>query len=211
MAISITRALAEIKNLDAQIAKLTSEGRFVYTTKGQGDKLVVNGVARPAAALSEDIKSKFQKITDLIARRRSMKAAIQKSNANTIIVVAGMPLVVADAIERKNNIVYEANLHTQLRQQYLMCMQSVDKNNATLDQQIETAVTQAYSNDKGKVTPEQYEAVAAPRKAEHQAALLDPLGIEHKLEKMGEAINAFLLEIDFSLSESNARTEITLD
>ena len=211
MAISVTRALAEIKNLDSQINKLVGDSRFVYTTKGQGDKLAVIGVSRPAAALAEDIKSKFQKINDLIARRRAMKAAIQKSNANTIIVVAGTPMVVSDAIERKQNIMYEANLHTQMRQQYLMAMQSVDKMNATLDQQIETAVTQAYSNDKGKVTPEQYEAVAAPRKAEHLAALLDPLGVETKLESMGETINAFLLEIDFCLSESNARTEITLD
>lgn len=211
MAISVTRALAEIKNLDSQINKLVADSRFVYTTKGIGDKLAVIGVFRPAAALAEDIKSKFQKITDLIARRRAMKAAIQKSNANTVIVVAGVPMVVSDAIERKQNIMYEANLHTQMRQQYLMVMQSVDKMNATLDQQIETAVTQAYSNDKGKVTPEQYEAVAAPRKAEHLAALLDPLGVETKLESMGETINAFLLEIDFCLSESNARTEITLD
>ena len=210
MAISVTRALAEIKNLDSQINKLVGDSRFVYTTKGQGDKLAVIGVSRPAAALAEDIKSKFQKINDLIARRRAMKAAIQKSNANTIIVVAGTPMVVSDAIERKQNIMYEANLHTQMRQQYLMAMQSVDKMNATLDQQIETAVTQAYSNDKGKVTPEQYEAVAAPRKAEHLAALLDPLGVETKLESMGETINAFLLEIDFCLSESNARTEIEI-
>lgn len=211
MAISVTRALAEIKNLDSQINKLVADSRFVYTTKGIGDKLAVIGVSRPAAALAEDIKSKFQKITDLTARRRAMKAAIQKSNANTVIVVAGVPMVVSDAIERKQNIMYEANLHTQMRQQYLMAMQSVDKMNATLDQQIETAVTQAYSNDKGKVTPEQYEAVAAPRKAEHLAALLDPIGVETKLESMGETINAFLLEIDFCLSESNARTEITLD
>lgn len=210
MAISVTRALAEIKNLDSQINKLVADSRFVYTTKGQGDKLVVIGVSRPAAALAEDIKAKYQKITDLITRRRALKSAIQKSNANTTIVVAGVPMVVADAIERKQNIMYEANLHTQMRQQYTMAMQSVDKFNATLDQQIETAVTQAYSNDKGKVTPEQYEAVAAPRKAEHLAALLDPIGVETKLESMSDEINAFLQEIDFSLSESNARTEITL-
>lgn len=210
MAISVTRALAEIKNLDSQINKLVADSRFVYTTKGQGDKLAVIGVSRPAAALAEDIKSKFQKINDLIARRRAMKAAIQKSNANTIITVANVPMVVADAIERKQNIVYEATLHTQMRQQYIMAMHSVDKMNATLDQQIETAVTQAYSNDRGKVTAEQYEAVAAPRKAEHLAALLDPIGVETKLESMSEEIDAFLQEIDFSLSESNAKTEIEI-
>lgn len=208
MPISITRALAELKNLDAQINKLINESNFVYTTKGQGDKLAVQGVNRPAPALAEDIKAKFQKITDLIARRRALKAGIQKSNATTSITVAGVTMIVADAIERKQNIQYEANLHMKMRSQYILSMQMIDKANASLDQQIETAVTQAYSNDKGKVTPEQYEAVAAPRKAEHYAALLDPLNVESKLESMGEAINAFLQEIDFSLSESNARTEL---
>lgn len=208
MAISVTRALAEIKNLDSQINKLIGEARFVYVTKGQGDKLTVQGVSRPAAALAEDIKSKYQKITDLISRRRAMKAAIQKSNAHTVINVAGVPMVVADAIERKQNVVYEANLHTQMRQHYIGAMTMIEKQNTALDAQIETAVTQAYSNDRGKVTPEQYEAVAQPRKAEHFAALLDPLSVETKLEVMGDEINAFLQEIDFSLSESNARTEI---
>lgn len=75
MAISVTRALAEIKNLDSQINKPVADSRFVYTTKGQGDKLAVIGVSRPAAALPEDIKSKFQKINDLIARRRRETSA----------------------------------------------------------------------------------------------------------------------------------------
>ena len=41
--------------------------------------------------------------------------------------------------------------------------------------------------------------------------LLDPLGIEKKIEELDDMINSFLPEVDAALSVSNAVTTITIE
>lgn len=209
-AISITRALSEIKSLDDQIKRHTQEARFVYISKGLNDKKTVVNTAITPEEAQTSIQSKYQKITSLIARRRALKAAIQKSNASTSVTIGNEAMLVADAIERKNSISYEVNLFNAMKQQYGQAIAAVERANASLNEQIEKAVQQAYNNDKGKVSEEQYSAVANPRINEHQHALIDPLKLGELMEREVERLNAFLMEVDFVLSESNAKTTIEI-
>lgn len=208
--ISITRALTEIKNLDDQIKKAIAQGRFCYATKGKEDRMTVPGTTSTPQALKEKIESTYQKIHDLTTRRAKLKDAIQKSNSVTEVVVNNVRMTVQQAIETKQSIDYKRMLFEQMRQNYTMCVSEVERQNRTLDTQIENAVQQAYNNDKGKVTQEQYDAVATPRRKDHEYAILDPLNIQSLLETMAEEINGFVMEVDFVLAESNARTEIEI-
>lgn len=170
-------------------------------TKGLGAKRVVPASARSVEATEEAIK-------DLVARRNAVKDAIQKSNAVTMVTIGDVSMTVQQAIERKQSTKYETALYERLRSTFTNAAHSANVYNTKLDDQINTAVTQAYGNDKGKVTAEQYEAVAAPRRAEHQLTLLDPLKAEDLLPQLSESLTQFYCEVDFVLAESNARTTI---
>lgn len=206
--ISITRGLVEIKTFDDQITKAISGFTPVVVTRGLGAKRVVPASARSVEATEEAIKADYQRIKDLIARRNKVKDAIQQSNAVTMVTIGDVSMTVQQAIERKQSIKYEMALYERLRSTFANSAHSANLHNTKLDEQINTAVTQAYGNDKGKVTAEQYEAVAAPRRAEHQMTLLDPLKAEDLLPQLSESLSQFYGEVDFVLAESNARTTI---
>lgn len=208
MSISITRALTEIKTLQERIGVAISNSRFIAVTKGQGDRKTVVGVAKAPAQIEQEILVADQKVRDLIVRRVALKRAVIHSNHITKVVIAGEVMTVAEAIDRKQSVLLEKQYLDNLRAQFNQANNGVIQLNTKLNEEIERAVQNAYGNEKGKVSEEQYNAVAAPRRKEHEAALLDPLNASDKIEKLNERISNFLMEVDFVLSESNARTEI---
>lgn len=209
--ISVTRALTEVKTLQERIQNAIATGQFCGITKGIGPKRVVVGSPRSVETTEADIKAASQKVEDLIRRRLAIKRAILQSNSVTEITIAGETMTVAEAIERRQSIQLDRSYLDTLRMQYTRASTSITAANQKLNEEIERAVQQAYNNDKGKVTAEQYAAVSDPRKAEHEANLLDPLHIVEKIELLTERVNTFIMEADFCLSESNARTEIEVE
>ena len=209
--ISVTRALAELKMLGERIVNATNVFVPTYLAKGQGTKKTVPGTNLTPDTATEKIQASYQSLKDLIERRNRLKAAVMKSNAVTVVTVGGIPMTVADAIERKRSIVFDEQVLTRMRAVYTQGLMNLEANNRKLGDQIDQAVLSAYNNEKGKVTPEQYEAVAAPRKAEHEMSLIDPLKLDERIQSMADAISSFKTEVDFVLSESNARTVISID
>lgn len=208
--ISITRALAEVKALEDRISKAVAEGIFVSVTKGKWDRQTVMNSGISVETMSTNITASHQKVDDLIKRRQLLKKLVIESNGMTYVKVCDQTMTVAEAIERKNSIKFERLYFDAMRTQWLRADQQVVAANTKLDNDIEHAVTAAYASDKSKPTPEMYDAIAEPRRREHAAALLDPRGIRTKLEELAGQLNLFHAEIDFVLSESNARTEIVV-
>jgi len=46
--------------------------------------------------------------------------------------------------------------------------------------------------------------------AQNKATVLDPLGLADKIESLSKAIEDFETQVDYSLSESNGRTTISV-
>ena len=63
----------------------------------------------------------------------------------------------------------------------------------------------------GKIDNEAYKAIAEPFLKQNKWSALDPINIQDTAEKLAEKIDSFELEVDFALSESNAKTELTID
>ncbi len=208
--ISITRALAEIKALEDRIGKAIAEGVFVAVTKGRGERRTVMNSAISVDTMTANVTASHQKVDDLIKRRQLLKKLVIESNGMTYIKVCDVSMTVAEAIERKNSIKFERAFFDQMRTQWLRADSQVVAANTKLGEDIERAVTAAYASDKSKPTPEMFDAIAEPRRREHEAALLDPASIRAKLEALANDLNSFNAEIDFVLSESNARTEIVV-
>ncbi len=212
MKISVTRALAELKNLGDKVERAVSQGVFVAATKGQNEKKVVLGTTGKTVDDTVNlIKGSYDKVEALIRNREILKGAIVMSNANTNVSLRGKTFTVAEAIEMKSTVAIKERYLGFLAQQFNANRINVAKQNDAVDKAIEAALTTVYGNDKGKVEASMYEAIAAPQKKIGEANLLDPCNIQAKLDALRDEVDAIKTELDFVLSEANARTEIEVD
>lgn len=137
------------------------------------------------------------------------------SNAKTMVKIGDKEYTVVEAIEKKNHgMDYYIQLRDILRQQLSKQKTELEKHNASLQQKAEQfAVAMMGGKDVKDVKTDSDEYVASMNtyiKA-NTMTLLDPLGIEAKIEELDDMINTFLPEVDAALSVSNAVTTITVE
>lgn len=200
---SIHRALAELKLLDKRITKTINNLQVVTCKKG--DKLEYN-IAIAEEEFKAVVESDMQSVKDLITRRKEIKEKIVKSNAETLVTIAGKEMTVASAIERKESIKYEKKLAEELKNQLNNLKAIINNRNEQVEYSLERQLGNLTSNpdaDKELVLTfsEQY-------RNKEQFALVDPLNIEKVIEELENEIDSFESEVDYVLSTSNAITEI---
>jgi len=204
---SISRGLIELKNLEKRIAKKIAF--FQPVTIETGGRFPIQ-VAKTKAEFIEKVKADYQSIVDLIDYRRKIKSAIVNSNAVTQVEIGGEKFTVAEAIERKSSIEMEKQFTKQITNQFANHVASMEKSNMQVKSRLDQLLHATFSKESAKVKDDEYEAVAKPFLASNEVSLVDPIGAKNAVEKLEEAIDAFLQNIDICLTESNARTEITV-
>lgn len=202
--ISITRALAEIKTLDARIVKATND-RYVEMSVGGS----VVGSNRSEDETKAAIKQKFQSFTDLVKRRNALKCAIVSSNANTKVKIGDKEMLVAEAIERKNSIAFEEQMINNLRSQHRTAISKVESTNIQANQRLDQMIEVNLGKDR-KASEDDYDVIAKPFMAKNEAKLIDPLDLEVLVQQLQNDVDEFKLNVDFALSEINAVTKITV-
>lgn len=208
---TVHKALAELKVLDSRIESAILSGDFVITKKNNQDTVKGKTAEQYKAKTTEA----FQKASDLIRRRNAIKNAVVVSNAKTMVKIGDKEYTVVEAIEKKNHgMDYYIQLRDILRQQLSKQKTELEKHNASLQQKAEQfAVAMMGGKDVKDVKTDSDEYVASMNtyiKA-NTMTLLDPLGIEAKIEELDDMINTFLPEVDAALSVSNAVTTITVE
>lgn len=207
---SVTRGLATLKQLDDKIQRATQEGTFVHVTIGKNSSQKLYDNTATVDQTRSKIQESFDKVADLVSTRAKIKAAIVKSNAATMVKILGTEVTVAEAIEMKSSVNLKQVLLSVLKSQYAKCNNFVNQLNTKLDDTIELNLKTIYGADKGKVDAGSYESIAKPQREQKEANLLDPMNIAKKIEALEEEISAINTELDFTLSESNSKTEITV-
>ena len=208
---TVHKALAELKILGGRRDSKILSGDFVITKKNNQDTVKGKTVEQYKAKTTEA----FQKASDLIRRRNAIKNAVVVSNAKTMVKIGDKEYTVVEAIEKKNHgMDYYIQLRDILRQQLSKQKTELEKHNASLQQKAEQfAVAMMGGKDVKDVKTDSDEYVASMNtyiKA-NTMTLLDPLGIEAKIEELDDMINTFLPEVDAALSVSNAVTTITVE
>lgn len=199
--ISVTRALAQVKSLNDRIQR-GHAGQFIAISVGGK----INGKASIQEA-EQILASNLQSVQALIEQRTALKSAIVRSNATTTVVIASKTMTVAEAIERKSSIILEQQLLQQLKGQHNRALEQTERMNVEVQQRIDALLAQSYGRD-AKISEADQQAVAGPYEARHKAALVDPNKVEKVIAGLQEHLDGFLLEVDFALSEVNARTLI---
>lgn len=208
---SVTRALAELKRLDDRLNRMaTDQSIFVSVAVGQGDKQKVLGISDTVHNVVSQIQSNRDRVNRMIDLRAKIKSAVVASNAATKVKLGAREMTVAEAIELKKSIDVKRNMLATYRRQVIQANALVAKQNAALEAQIETNLATIYGNEKGKVDASMFEAIAKPQREQKEASLIDPIKINDLIKSLEEEISLVETELDFTLSESNAKTEIAI-
>lgn len=205
---SITRALVELKRMNDRITTAINQGRFVARTVGQRTHQKIAGHTETVEAMKARIQSSFDSVDGLIAQRERIKAAIVLSNASTLVTLLGRSISVAEAIELKGTVVYRKSYLNSLRSQLMRENLEIEKNNVALENSIDLSLKAVYGAEKSKIDASLVAAITMPQHEQKLAALFDPLKIEDKIAKIEKEVADLESEVDFTLSESNAKTLI---
>lgn len=200
----VTKALNELNLLDDRIAKAVNSATFVAAAKTAESKVTPN---KSKQDFITEAKSSYQSIMDLIERRAHIKSAIVASNAVTQVEINGETMTVADAIELKTSIEYEAGLLRVLKNQLSSANTIVTRENDKLENKIDNILETMVAKD-AKTKKEDYSEVIEPMRKSGEYSLVDPLDIEKKIAALDAYISGFKSEVDSALQISNCTTWI---
>lgn len=200
---SVQRALSELKMLDKRIDRRINESVFIGAKKGK--KLVDN--FNDENELTDKVKSDYQAIKDLIARRNSIKTAIVQSNAVTPVNIGKITYSVAEAIERKSSIDNDRHLLNRMKSEYAAHVRYVERENEQLQITIDNQLNQMFASE-SKKDESIVKSITKTLKEENEAKLVDPIKLSEQIEQLEVEIEEFEAEVDHILVESNTITKI---
>lgn len=210
---TVHKALAELKTMDNRINTAINSVGYVFAVKHSAEK--INGV--PLATIKENIKSGYQKVKDLMARRDAMKRAVVLSNANTKIQIGGKEMTVAEAIEAKNHgMEYKKNLRQRMINDWHIASNELERNSdeaieKKAEQYVLSVIAAQPKDSKMSIDSDAMKALRKDYIANNAYDLVDPLGVTKIVDELLNEINEFETEIDAALSVSNAVTVIEFE
>lgn len=208
MEMSITRALAELKMLDTRINRAINSGVYIAGAKKSSKK--INGVFT-REDFDKRAKADYQSAIDLMKRRKIIKSKVVESNAKTMVEVNGVEMSRADAIERKDSIMYERELLTELERQYSSILASVRRENEKVDANLQKLLESSMGKEgKQKASEDDINAIAKPFKEQNEYEVINPLELQNLIKQLRDDIEGFETEVDYVLSTSNALTIIEI-
>lgn len=209
--ISITEALVELKLYDKKINDAIAALR-VFAVAGKKKKATDMGTFGTVADFEKKSRAAWQKVMDLIRNRDELKSAIVQSNAATHLVVNGIDMTCAQAIEMKSSIQYKKMLLAQLESTYSTVTAKVEQENRRVDQNIEDALS-GYTNRDGskRISEEEQNIIINKRHEEGDFEMVDPLDIANKIEELENEIDGFESSVDIALTVSNSTTFIEVE
>lgn len=203
---TIHRALAELKLIDAKITKAI--GEVIPAAIHQKDKKINGHLTQEE--FKAQAESKYQQANDLLERKTKIKSAIVASNSVTKVKIGERELTVADAITEKANIVVKKQLIGTLETRHKQVVALLQENNDKVSKNCQIILEHTFGKDNTKVSKDDMEAVRKPFMEQNEFHLFDPLKIEEKINKLTLEVTTFEADVDATLSESNAVTFIQI-
>lgn len=207
-AMTITKALATAKSLEAKIERELPRLKFLAHVEGTGNFATVVGTSSSVAEVEKGIISALQSVEDMIAQRAAIKAAVVASNAITTVMIGDKAYTVAAAIEMKRSIAHRKQLLAQLQRAKVVGDSEATKRSDNFNAKIEQMRSNAFTGKDRKLTDADLDILTDPVKTQTAPSLLDPIGIAGKIEDLVKEIEDFELNVDYALSESNAKTTV---
>ena len=207
---SVTRALATLTNVEEKIQKRIEALNTIHIAKGTDANRQIPGSIQSVEDFEKSAQADFQGVQDLLAVRDDLKAKVVQSNAVTKVEIAGESMTVAQAIERKRTIVFKELLLGKLKSQYNHAQVRLNRDTQEFEAKLEAARAPYVQRDKAPDAA-QLAVVEAPVRSMGTPSIVDPLGLADRIRSLEAEIEDFKSNVDFVLSESNARTEVEIE
>lgn len=209
----ITQALDERDLLVKKIGDKIKAANFVDMIKNNQEQSA--GTRMTREDFEAQAKSAYQQIVDLSERYQAIGAAIIESNAKTTIEVNGNRMTVAAAISlrsrlREHSICdndFEGKMISRMSNSLSGCIRSIAEANSRVEATAENMRTSILGRDAKQKDDKPLEVVDSYVK-ENTSVLLDPLGVQDMIAKIGEKRDNMLRDIDTKIKVSNATTYI---
>lgn len=198
---SVTQALSELKLLRSRIQSAIANSTFI-TIKKKRDLLDTSRFATEANA-------SYQSYSDLLNRYNKIKAAIVISNATTKVTIGEATYTVAEAVERKRSIEFEKDMLAVMQQQYASSRAQYDAHAASEAARVERLLQSELSKD-SKTNVETIAQLTETFLSQNKAEIVDPLNLNEKIATATKRIEEFETKVDWVLSESNGKTQISI-
>jgi hypothetical protein len=204
---TIHEALSELKVLDKRIKQEIAATTF--STSNLHCNAKIYGVS--IEEYKNAVKSKYDKITDLIKRRTAIKKAITNSNAVTVVTIGEMSMTVAEAIEyKRSGIEFKRVLLEKVSKDYNTASLTTMTRNESLTDRATDNIERTYGN-KENVNKEALESAREKFIADNTYDMVDPIDSVKIMEKLSDEIDNFMSKVDSTLSVSNALTKIDIE
>lgn len=200
---TITEGLAELKLLGSRIDKATVATTWCVAEAN------VKATKEYKEQIKKDLDAKWESLMALISERNKIKAAIVKSNADTIVKVGGREMTVAEAIDYKAAIVYEKALCSRLEYNFSDAKGIVEAFNARVQSRIDSTMQNLASSGTANIADAQ-KAIFDNYMEKNGYQLIDPLDVNARAKGLKEMIDEFEKNVDVALSVSNATTVIEI-
>jgi len=194
-----TEALVELKLLTKRISSATTSIQAINYTSGG----VLASAEKDLKKFLANAQASLQSTKDLVKRRALVKEALVLSNATTTVIVGGIEMLVATAIERKESISSERDLLLHLSQQYTSATRSVESLTTQVQREVDEQVKQM-----GAVSGDLIAETRSKLLEQRKVLLYDPIGLLDEINRLRDSIDTFEAEVDVKLSISNATTEL---
>lgn len=198
--LTVTRALAELRTLGKRIEKLQTSTTFSSTR--------VTGKAWKDHV--EETKSNYQSLHDLMNRYVRIKSAILKSNASTLVTIAGKTYTVAEAIAHKECITHSVQLLETLRRARSNIQAEVSQHEAAVQKKLDVLLENNFKKERQQAQESDIKIISESYLKNNKIEVVDPIGLDKEIKRLDEEISEFQKEVDLVLSESNAVTKIVV-
>lgn len=201
--VTLQRVLAEIKNLETKLPTDIAATKFVEVKVGQGVDIRLDQMVKT-------VDSDLQSIVDRMQRLANLKAIRNYANATTEVVVNNTTMTIDEAVALKASLPLRQNLISALRHQLANATFLIAKQDETIQQRVEAQLTALNSGTK-KASEQEIEAIRNLVSTGLKAELVAPKDLQVKIDKMQKEVDNITLELDFTLSEANAKTEVEVN
>jgi len=205
---NVHKALSELKTLDARISKAIDELNVVVQNKHNNTK--ISGL--PVAEYAAEAKKAYQSVNTLISRRNAIKRAVTRSNAVTMVQIAGKEYTVAEAIDMKSKgVAHLSMLKDRLMNQYAKAKRFAESGNNDLDDRADAYIQSLYQGADLKNMSDEIKKVRDTFVTAQTVEIIDPIGVAGEIEQLQNEIDEFLTDVDSALSVSNALTVVDVE
>lgn len=206
--ITVQEALNRKKILEKRLDEVKKD--YSYIAIGTATQEVICGVERDK--IEGMLKSQYTSVKHLISNLSALKVAINKSNAETKVIIGGKEYTVADAIARINFLDVERSFANRALRQYTEAVNKVELlNNQKLDSEAISAYINTVLSAESKKNSELINQLTEDYKRENTQHLIDPNNLKEEATKMIEDLDTFEAEAHTALTVSNINTTIEVE